>query len=171
MHKSLVFLKKELLELLPPLLFFLLVFHLLSVVRAIMVEQYNVTAMSAASAGIAALVVAKSILLANATPMFHWFSKQRLIYNVLWRIILYMLFIVLLQYLEELIPLWIKTGSFGSAQQHIVTSIHWPHFWVGHLILLMFVAFYALAVELVEAIGPHQTLELLTQPRVEKTGA
>ncbi len=170
MHGSLTFLKKELLELLPPMVFFLVVFHLLSLVRAILEEQYNFTAMSAASATIAALVVAKSILLANATPLFHWFSKQRLIHNVLWRIVLYTLIIILFQYLEGLIPQWSQTGSLVSAQEQIMRNINWPHFWVSHLMLLMFVAFYALGTELVEALGPRRTLDLFIHPRTNNAG-
>ena len=46
---------------------------------------------------ISALVVAKSILLANATPMLHWFNQYRLLYNVLWRILLYLLIIQIFQ--------------------------------------------------------------------------
>ena len=95
MHKTLIFLKKELLELLPPFLFFMVVFHVLSIMRTALEAQYHITAVSAASATIAALVVGKSILLANALPMFHWFGERRLIYNVLWRIALYILIIVM----------------------------------------------------------------------------
>jgi chromate transport protein ChrA len=165
MHRALALIKKELLELLPPMLFFLLVFQLLSVVRSILEEQYDITAISTASAVISALVVAKSILLANATKVLHWFSKRRLIYNLLWRIALYLLIIMLFQYLEELLPLWSKTGSLAAAHHHIVDTIHWPHFWVSHIVLLIFVTFYALGVELINAIGPRQALRLFTQAR------
>ncbi len=167
MHNALAFLRKELLELLPPMLFFLLLFQLLSLVRGILEEQYDITAVSTASAVISALVVAKSILLANATPLLDWFSQRRLIYNALWRIALYLLIIVLFQYLEELLPLWFKTGSFASAHGTIIDSIHWPHFWVSHIVLLIFVTFYALGVELINAIGPHQSLQLFTRPRAD----
>ena len=168
MHKTLIFLKKELLELLPPFLFFMVVFHVLSLMRTVLEAQYHITALSAASATIAALVAGKSILLANALPIFHWFGKRRLIYNVLWRIALYMLIILLFQYLEELIPLWSKYGSPGSAQQHLVTDFNGSHFWISHLVLLMFVTFYALVVDLVEALGARQTLNLFISPRVEQ---
>jgi hypothetical protein len=165
MRNVLPFLKKELLELLPPMLFFLLVFLVLSVVRSVLEAEYNVTALSTASAVISALVVAKSILLANATPMLHWFNQHRLLYNVLWRILLYLLIIQLFQYLEDLLPLWSKTGSLVTAHQHIVDSIHWPHFWIAHLVLLIFVSFYAVGVELVNAIGPRRAVSLFTEPR------
>ena len=170
MHGSLTFLKKELLERLPPMVFFLVVFHLLSLVRVILEQQYHFTAISAASATIAALVVAKSILLANATPLFHWFSEQRLIHNVLWRIALYMLIIILFQYLEGMILLWSKTGSFTSTQEHIINNIDWPHFWVSHLMLLMLVAFCALGTELVQALGPRRALDLFIHPRTNNAG-
>ncbi len=169
MHSTLAFLKKELLELLPPMLFFLLVFQLLGVVRSILEEQYDITAISTASVVISALVVAKSILLANATKVLHWFSKRRLVYNLLWRITLYLLIIMLFQYLEELLPLWSKTGSLAAAHHHIVDNIHWPHFWVSHIVLLIFVTFYALGVELINAVGPHQALALFIKPRATRS--
>lgn len=165
MHKTLIFLKNELLELLPPFLFFMVVFHVLSLMRTVLEAQYNITAFSTASATIAALVVGKSILLANALPMFHWFGKRRLIYNVLWRIALYMLIILLFQYLEELIPLWSKYGSPGSAQNHLVAAFNGAHFWISHVVLLMFVTFYTLAADLVAALGARQSLNLFLSPQ------
>ena len=155
----------ERLELLPPMLFFLLVFLVLSVVRSVLEEEYNVTALSTASAVISALVVAKSILLANATPMLHWFNRYRRLYNRLWRILLYLLIIQIFQYLEDLLPLWSKTGSLVTAHNQIVDSIHWPHFWIAHLVLLIFVSFYTVGVELVNAIGPRRVVSLFTEPR------
>jgi hypothetical protein len=70
MKKFLAFLKKELIELIPPFLFFLIVFHVMIFAKGIMQEHFGVKVTSALTATINALVVAKSILLAEALPFF-----------------------------------------------------------------------------------------------------
>ena len=66
MKKALIFLKHEFLEMLPPTIFFFVVFHIIAFMRVLMAEQYGITITSSASATIGALIVGKSILVANA---------------------------------------------------------------------------------------------------------
>jgi hypothetical protein len=82
MKKVLKFLQVEFLEMLPPTIFFLVVFHIIAVTRALMAEEYGITIASSVSATIGALIVGKSILIADALPFFNRFRQKKSIYNV-----------------------------------------------------------------------------------------
>ena len=160
MNKVLIFLKNEFLEMLPPTIFFFVVFHIIAFTRALMAKQYGITIESSASATIGALIVGKSILIADALPLFNWFRQKRLIYNVAWRIFLYVIIILLFQFFEELIPLISKYGAISTASEHLIEEIKWPQFWATHIILIVFLVVYSLATEVIRAVGRNELLEI-----------
>ena len=165
MKKGLTFLKHEFLEMLPPTLFFLIVFHITAFTRALMAKQYGVALSSSAAATIGALIVGKSILLVDALPLYDWFSQKRLIYNVAWRIFLYFLIVLFFQFIEELIPLISKYGTISMASEHLIEEINWPRFWATHIILIVFIAFYNVATAIIGAIGRNKFLEIFISPK------
>jgi hypothetical protein len=160
MKKTLLFLKKEILELLPPTIFFFLVFQVMSFARGLLVKEYDLTLSSTTSAFIGAIIVGKSILIVDALPMLKWFHQKRLIYTVLWRIFFYLLIVVIFQFLETLIPLISKYGSISSAIDHIFEEIRWDHFFAIHVILLLFIIIYALITAVVETIGRKEFIKI-----------
>ena len=66
---------------LPPTIFFFVVFVVVLLTRALMAKQYGIDFTSSAAAIIGALIVGKSILIADALPFVDLFHKKRLIYN------------------------------------------------------------------------------------------
>ena len=166
MKKALTFLKHEFLEMLPPTVFFFIVFHILAFVRTLMAKQYGITLSSSTAATIGALIVGKSILIVDALPFYDWFSQKRLIYNVVWRIFLYVIIVLLFQFLEELIPFISKYGTISTASEHLIEEIKWPRFWATHIILIVFIAFYNVATAVIGAIGRTKFLEIFFSPRI-----
>ena len=57
MKKTLLFLKKEILELLPPTIFFFLVFQVIAFARSLLVKEYGLTLAATTSAIIGAIIV------------------------------------------------------------------------------------------------------------------
>jgi hypothetical protein len=160
MSRILAFLKKELLEMLPPTIFFFVVLHVVVFTRSLIGEDSGVSMATAAAATIGALVVGKSILIADALPLFGWFRERRLIGNVAWRVFLYLCVVLLFQVLEELIPLISKYGGLTSASQHLLQEIHWPRFWATHLLLGVFLTLYSFGTALIGVIGGERCLEI-----------
>jgi len=161
MKKALLFIKHEFLEMLPPTIFFFLVFHTVAFTRALMAEQYGITVASTAAATIGALIVGKSILIANALPFVNWFSQIRLIYNVAWRTFLYVIVVLIVQFLEELIPLISKYGAVSTAIEHLIEEIKWNKFWAIHILFIAFLIIYNTIVVAMEEIGQKRFLEIL----------
>lgn len=160
MKKALIFLKHEFLEMLPPTVFFFVVFHIILFIRMLMAKQYSLNVTSSAAATIGALIVGKSILITDALPVTNWFRQRRLIYNIAWKTFLYLMIVLLFQFIEELIPLISKYGAISTASEHLVEEIKWPRFWATHILFVVFLVIYNLAAGIIDAIGRNEILKI-----------
>jgi hypothetical protein len=151
---------REIREAVPPAIFFLLLFHMLGLTRAVAVSDHSFTALRAASATVAALIVAKAILVVEALPLARLFSRRR-IAQVLWKTLLYGAMVLLFRLAEELIPLAWKHGGLAAGIGAMSGEIAWPLFAVQSLWVVAGLFLYCLAAELVSAIGPRRVRELL----------
>src|SRR5205814_9017591 len=92
-------LKEEFLALLPPTIFFFVALHIVALVRVLMLKGTGISPMSTMSIAVAALILGKAVLLADMLPMINRFPHNPLIYNVVWKTLIYLLASTLLHYL------------------------------------------------------------------------
>jgi hypothetical protein len=151
---------KEIREAVPPTIFFLVLFHMLGLTKAVAVSDHSFTALRAASATVGALIVAKAILVVEAFPFARLFSRRR-IAQVMWKTLLYGAVVLLFCLAEELLPLAWKHGGLTAGIRAMSGEIAWPLFAVQSLWVVGGLFLYCLAAELVRAIGPHRVRELL----------
>jgi hypothetical protein len=151
---------KELREALPATLFFLFLFHLIGLTKAVMLDEYSFTALRATGATVGALIVAKAILIVEALPIAHLFSNRR-IFQILWKTLLYGVMTLLFRLVEELIPLVSKHGDLASAIRAMYGETSWALFTVLALWIFGGLFLYALTSELVKAVGPDKVKEAL----------
>jgi hypothetical protein len=71
--------KKEIREAIPSTIFFVFLFHLIALTRAVSQDDYNIPTLRAAGATGGALIVAKAILVVNALPMSRLFPERRVV--------------------------------------------------------------------------------------------
>jgi len=145
--------KHEIHEAIPPTIFFLISFHIIVLSRALMVREYGVQISALAGATVGALLVAKVVLVADMLPIINRFPEKPLIYNVLWKTVIYVAASMFVHYLEHLIPTWWHEGSFRAANEHLWSKLVWPHFWAIQLWLVVLIFIYCMARELVRVIG------------------
>jgi len=160
MSKTLAFIKKEFLEMLPPTIYFYVVFHILMFTRSLIVQEYGLTIQSSFVAIIGALIVGKAILIADALPFVTMFRDKRLIYNLIWKTVLYASLVLLFQCLEELIPLISKYGSFSIGVENFIEETKWHKFWGSFIVFLLFLVIYNLTVGMMEALGRQKFFEV-----------
>jgi len=144
---------EEVREVIPPTIFFLISFHILTLFRALMLRQHGIEMSAVAGATVGALVVAKVVLLADLLPFVNRFPEKPLIYNVVWKTAIYVLAALVVHYLEHLVPLWWRAGDFAAANRQLWDEIVWPHFWAIQLWLLVLLFLYCSLRELVRALG------------------
>jgi hypothetical protein len=152
--------KDELLDLLPPTIFFLVTFHIIVLSRALMLREYGVKVSTVAGATIGALLVAKVVLLADHLPFINRFPEKPLIYNVVWKTALYWLGASVVHYLEHLVPHWWRTGDLVAANRQLLSEIVWPHFWAIQLWLIVLLLVYCALREFVRVIGRREVARM-----------
>lgn len=150
---------KEIREALPATLFFLFLFHMIALTKAVSLEDYSLAALRAVTATVGALIVAKAILVVEALPMSRWFSSRRMV-QVLWKTLLYSVVVVLFKVLEEAIPLAAKHGGFMPGVRALYEEVSWPLLAVLILWIVGGLFAYSLAFELVRAIGPGKIKDI-----------
>ena len=155
---------KEIREALPATIFFLFLFHMIALTKAVSLGDYSITALRAAGATVGALIVAKAILVVEALPIAKLFSG-RLVTQVLWKTLLYGMVVLLFRVVEEIIPLASKHGGLVPAAKAMSHEVSWPLFGVLALWILGGLLLYCLASELVRVIGPYRVKEILFSTR------
>jgi hypothetical protein len=153
-------LKHEFHEVIPPTIFFLISFHIVVLDRKLMLRQYGLPVSSIASATVAALLVAKVVLITDALPFVNRFPDKPLIYNVVWKTVIYVVAAFVVHYLEHLLPIWWHTGGLGAANRQLLSEIVWPHFWAIQLWLVVLLFVYCALRELIRAIGREKVIEM-----------
>jgi hypothetical protein len=150
---------REIREAVPPTIFFLVLFHMLGLTKAVALSDYSFTALRAAGATVGALIVAKAILVVEALPLARLFSRRRIV-QILWKTLLYSAMVLLFRIAEDLIPLAWTHGGLAAGIKAMSSDIAWPLFAILSLWVSGGLFLYCLAAELIGAIGPRRVRAL-----------
>ena len=112
--------KHELLEMVPPTIYFFVVLHIVALIRTLMVKGAGLPPATTASIAIAALVLGKSVLLANALPFINRFPEKPLIWNVCWKSLIYFFVALVIHYLECLYDFWKEAPGLAAANEKLL---------------------------------------------------
>lgn len=154
---------RELRAILPALVFFLFLFHLIALTRAVTVRDFSFTALRATVATVGALIVAKSILVVERLPVARFFS-ERLVINAFWKAVLFGVVALLFRLIEEIVPLVVKHQDFLTAVARLSDEVPWPTFWVLQLWLFAALFLYSLVVEVARVAGAGKVRATLLGP-------
>src|SRR5262245_64379771 len=102
---------------------------------------------------IAALIIGKAVLIADLLPAINRFPDRPLIYNVVWKTLLYSLVATLIHFAERWIEFSRETDSLSAGWDKMLAQIVWPHFWAIEILLLVLVFLYCTSRELIRVIG------------------
>jgi RsiW-degrading membrane proteinase PrsW (M82 family) len=153
-------LKHELRQLVPVIVFFFVAFQLLAFTQTMMLEQYGIRVSVFLTATVAALVVAKVVLIADHLPLINRFPEKPLIYNVVWKTVIYFAASFAVRYVERLIDSWRDSANFAEANRHLLDEVVWPHFWGVQLWLFILLLLYCAFRELVRSLGQDRIIRL-----------
>jgi hypothetical protein len=164
MHRVWEKVKEELLAVLPPTLFFFVALHICALIRTLMARAAGIQPSSTVTIAVAALVLGKSVLLADMLPVVNRYPEKPLIYPVLWKTGIYLLVSGLIHYLERLVDFARQAGGLAAGNRLLLDEIVWPHFWAIQIVLLMLILMYCTTRELVRVIGRDKVMRLFFGP-------
>ena len=157
-------LKEEFNALLPPAIFFFIALHLVAFVRVLMLKGTGIAVGTSGSVTLAALIIAKAVLIADLLPFINRYPHKPLIFNVAWKTAIYFLVAALVHYLERLVDYWREAGGLVVGNEKLLSEIVWPHFWAIQIFLLVLIFMYCTMREFVRVIGEERVRQLFLGP-------
>jgi hypothetical protein len=164
-------LKSELLELLPPMLYFFVTLHLVVFVRVLMLKGTGLSPFTSVSVAVAALILGKAVFIADKLPLVNRFPEKPLIYNVAWKTAFYQLIAVAVAYLERLVEFSREAGGLVAGNKALLEKIDWSHFWGVQIVLFLIIVSYCTMHELSRVIGREKLMRAFFGPVPAKSRA
>jgi hypothetical protein len=148
--------RHEIRELLPAVIYFVITFNIIGFTKVLMLRDYGITVSTFVGATFGALLVAKAVLLVGVLPFMEPFPKSPILYNVLWKTLLYTVAAIMIQLLEEIMRSLLKHGGLAPAW-----DVLWrPHFWEIQIWLFMVLLVFCTLRELIRVLGPAEAKKI-----------
>jgi len=163
------FLIKELKEVLPPTLFFATSFNLLVLTINLILADYLASFVSFLVATTAALVVGKSVLVADAMPFLRRFDAAPMIQPVLFKTTVYWAVVFLVRFLEKLVEYLFAGGTFGGIPKYVTTHFTWHRFAAIQIWIFVLFLIYTSVSELNARLGNGELTKIFFTGRSSKT--
>jgi len=160
MNRLFKWLKQEIVEMLPSVLFFFVVLNLMRWIENLFLEDKGVSVGGFVHVSIGALIVGKALLVADLLPVVNAFRSRPLIYNTLWKTFIYSLAAFLFRAGEEFAPLAVEAGSLSAGFERCLAEVHWPKFWAVQVFLGMMLFIFVASMEFIGAVGAAKARQL-----------
>ena len=150
------FLVKEFKELWPPTLFFAVGFNLIVLTIDLILADYLRTFGSFLVATTTALVVGKSVLVADAMPFLRRFNTAPIIVPALFKTIIYWAMVFIVRFLEKLCEYLFSGGTLGNVREYVVMHFSWHRFAAIQIWIFVLFLIYTSVAELNAVLGAGQ---------------
>jgi hypothetical protein len=151
---------EEIKALIPPTIFFYIALHIVALERSLMLRGTGIPPVSSLKVTVAALILGKSVLIADLLPFMNLYPHKPLIFNVAWKTTIYVIMASFIHYLENLFDFWRTAGSIAAANRKLLAGMVWSHFLAVELLLVVLVWSYCTMHELSRVIGRDKILEM-----------
>ena len=129
-----------------------------------MLKGTGIPVSTSLSVTLAALIIAKAVLIADLLPFINLYPHKPLVFNVAWKTAVYFLVATLVHYLERLVDYWREAGGLIAGNEKLLSEIVWPHFWGIQIFLAVLILMYCSLRELIRAIGKDKVREMFFGP-------
>ena len=152
----------ELRSALPPVIFFFVGFNFVVLTTNLLVADYGAAVSSFMLATLAALVVGKAVITANAAPFIKLFDRAPLARPILFKTAIYWVAVFFARLAERFVHFWIVDGNRpGDFPAHLISSFSWHRFTAISLWVLVLFLVYVTASEFTQLLGPAEMRRLL----------
>ena len=157
----LAFLRKEFEEMVPPTIFFAVGFNLILLTTNLILGDYHAHFASVLLATTGALIIGKSVLVANALPYFRRFDNAPLILPILFKSGIYFAVVCAVRFIEKVIEFLSHGGSLQDIAHYATTNFTWDRFFAIQLWILVLFLLYTFIVELNALFGDGELVHIL----------
>jgi hypothetical protein len=156
----------EALEALPPTIFFFVGFNFVVFTTNLLLADYAIAVSSFMLATVAALVVGKAVLVANAMPYLRRYDRAPLIQPILYKTAFYWVVVFFARLLERFVHFSvIERNPPGDFFPYLMTTFSWHHFSAVSLWILVLFLIYVTASEFSHLFGPGEIPRLFFTSR------
>ncbi|MFZ0504163.1 MAG: hypothetical protein WAM44_10655 [Chthoniobacterales bacterium] len=159
------FVMKELREIVPPTVFFAVGFNLIVLTTNLILADYLTSFGSFIVATVTALIVGKSVLVANAIPFLRRFDTAPLIRPVLFKTIVYWAVVFLVRFLEKLFEYLFAGGSVSAIPDYLATHFTWHRFAAIQIWIFVLFLIYTSVEELNARLGDGELVKIFFTKR------
>lgn len=145
----------------PPAFFFLGFFYLLTTTKTLLLNSYTQTSLGFSVAIIAAITVAKTVLIVDAVPALNPVTDRILALVILWKSLIYFIVCSIFHWIEDIIPYLKQDHNLGVAAGHYLSEISWPEFWLIKIWLVLGLLIFTTVRELDQVFGPGSIVRAL----------
>ena len=147
------FVIKEFKEVIPPTVFFAVSFNLIVLTTQLILHDYGAQFANFMIAIGAALVVGKSVLVAEALPFLRRFDGAPLIQPILFKTFVYFTTVFLVRFLEKVVEYLLGGGALSEMPEYVSTHFSWHRFAAVQIWIFVLFLIYTTASELSALFG------------------
>ncbi len=155
------FIVKEFKELIPPTIFFAVGFNLVLFTTNLILGEYRLKYSSFLLATTGALIVGKSVLIAQAMPFFRRMDNGPLIRPVLFKTAIFFVAVAVVRIIEKLIEFLAHGGHLRGISQYVATTFKWDQFLAVQIWILTLFLIYTFFNELNSLFGDGELHKIL----------
>jgi hypothetical protein len=158
--RLLAFLIKELRELVPPTVFFAVGFNLILLTTKLFLADYRVHFSNFMVATMLALIVGKSVLVANAMQFLRRFDAAPKILPVLLKTTAYWTVVFLVRFVEKLVEYLFAGGTLSGIPKYVSTHFTWDRFAAIQIWIFVLFLVYTSIAELNARLGHGELVKI-----------
>jgi hypothetical protein len=156
----------ELREAVAPTLFFFIGFNFIVLTTNLLVAQYAVAVSNFMLATLAALVVGKAVLTANAMPFLKLFDRAPLLQPILFKTAIYWVAVFIARLMERFLHFTLGDGGHPAEFfPYLINNFSWSRFIAISLWILVLFLIYVTATEFAQLFGQGEMRRLFLTSR------
>ncbi len=157
-------------EVVPPTIFFFFGFNLILFTKRLILEEYLVQFTGFFIATTGALIVGKTVLVVDKLPFLRHFDRAPLVQPILFKTVVYTLFVGVARLLEEFISYVLAGGVVGHGGfiEEQIGNFSWHRFVATQMWIFVLFLVYVTGSELNELFGDGELFKILFKRRSSK---
>ena len=155
------FVVKQLREVLPPTLFFVVGFNVIVLTTQLILADYLIHFANFMIVTLSALIVGKAVLVANHLPFFRRFDTAPIVQPVLFKTLIYCAVVLVVRIVEKLVKYWLTGGTIGGIPDYVANHFSWNRFIAIQIWVFILFLIYVVAAELNSLFGSGELAKIL----------